>query len=314
MGSVLVTGGAGYLGSLVVTRLVDQGVRTIALDIRPPRQARQGVVEVTGDLRSLDLAGLLDEQAVDAVVHLAAIVEPPRGMSDQELADIEVGGTSRVLEACLAAGVTHLTVTSSGAAYGYHARNDGRLLGEDEPVIGSPEFAYSRHKAQVEALLAHARRVHPQLGQLVLRPGTILGAGTDNQITALFTGRVMLGLRGAASPFTFVWDQDVAQVIVRGVLERRTGIFNVAGEGVLTLREIAARTGARLVSVPPDAVRRALGLGSRLGMLRYGPEQVDFLRHRPVQDITRLRRAFPGLPSKTTREVFEMYWAARQAR
>lgn len=313
-GVVLVTGGAGYLGSRVVARLAEWGVRVVSLDVRPPRTAREGVVELTADLRTVDLAAILSEHDVTAVVHLAAIVEPPPGMSEDELADIEVGGTRRVLDACVVTGVGHLTVTSSGAAYGYHARNDGRLLTEDEPVTGSPEFAYSRHKAQVEALLARARRIHPGLGQLVLRPGTILGASTDNQITALFTGRVVLGLRGAATPFTFVWDEDVAEIITRGVLERRTGIYNVAGVGVLTLREIATITGARLVRLPPDAVRLALAVGRRLRVGRYGPEQVDFLRHRPVQDVTRLQRDFPGLPSRTSREVFEIFLAGRAAK
>ena len=98
-------------------------------------------------------------------------------MSEAELEDIEVGGTRRVIDACVTAGVGHLTVTSSGAAYGYHPRNDGHLLTEDESTPGSPEFAYSRHKAAVERLVERARRLHPELGVLLLRPGTIIGAG-----------------------------------------------------------------------------------------------------------------------------------------
>ena len=312
--SVLLTGGTGYLGSLVVRRLADRGIRTVSVDVRDARDPVPGVTYVTADLRRLDLAHLMGEHEVDAVVHLAAIVEPPKGMSEAELEDIEVGGTQRVVDACLAARVGHLTVTSSGAAYGYRARNDGRLLTEDQPVPGSDAFAYSRHKAAVESLLARARRLHPRLGQLVLRPGTILGAHTDNQITALFTGRIVMTLVETDGPFTFIWDEDVADIVVAGVLARRTGTYNLAGDGVMTLRDIAAVEGTRVVAVPAVVVRTALTAMKRLGVGRYGPEQVEFLLHRPVLDNTRLRRDFPGLPTLTTRETYEVFRQGRSGR
>ncbi len=312
--TVLVTGGTGYVGSLVVRRLAEQGVATVSVDVRTAADPVPAVTYVTGDLRRLDLAALMREHEVDAVVHLAAIVEPPKGMSEAELEDIEVGGTQRVVDACVAAGVGHLTVTSSGAAYGYHARNDGRLLTEDQPVTGSDAFAYSRHKAAVEALLARARRLHPALGQLVLRPGAILGAHTDNQITALFSGRVVMTLTETEGPFTFIWDHDVAEIIVTGLLARRTGAYNLAGDGVMTLRDIAAVEGSRVVAVPSAVVRTALAVMRRVGIGRYGPEQVDFLLHRPVLDNTRLRRDFPGLPRRTTRETYEIFRLGRSGR
>lgn len=311
-GRVLVTGGAGYLGSLVLARFAARGVPAVSVDLKAPRHTDGDLVTVTGDIRSLDLAAVIAEHGVRAVVHLAAIVEPPRGMSEADLEAIEVGGTQRVVDACVAAGVEHLTVTSSGAAYGYLPRNDDRMLTEDETTPGHPDFAYARHKAAVETLLARARRRHPGLGQLVLRPGTILGAGTDNQITALFTGRVILGLAGTDGPFTFIWDEDVAEIIVTGVLARRAGTYNLAGDGVLTLRDIAAIEGTPVVTVPPTLVRVGLGALRRLRVGRYGPEQVDFLRHRPVLDNARLRRDFPGLPTKSTRETYEIFRAARR--
>ncbi len=310
---VLVTGGTGYLGSLALQALA---ARTdveplVSLDVREPRVAIDGVTYVTDDLRSADLPALLHEHDVGAVVHLAAILDPPPGMGDDELHDIEVGGTRQVVDASAAAGVEHLTVASSGAAYGYAPRNRERPLVESDPVPGHPRFAYSRHKAEVEALLADARETHPQLGQLVLRPGTILGRGTDNQITRLFTGRVVLGLTDTDVPFVFVHEDDVAEVIARGVTEHVTGIVNLAGDGVLTLRDIAAIEGARYLPLPPRLIAGALRVLQPLRVVPYGPEQVDFLRYRPVLANDRLRALFPGLPRLTTVETYARFRAAR---
>jgi UDP-glucose 4-epimerase len=318
---ILVTGGTGYLGSLTLAALAgratppdDQAPRgpLVSLDRRPPAHEVIGVRYVTADLREADLPALLREHAIGAVVHLAAVLDPPPGMDDATLHDIEVGGTRRVVEACVEAGVAHLTVASSGAAYGYTARNRARPLVETDPVPGHPDFAYSRHKAEVEALLADAREQHPQLGQLVLRPGTILGADTDNQITRLFTGRVVLGLTDTDVPFVFIHDQDVAEVIARGVTERTTGILNLAGDGVLTLRDIAAIEDARYVRIPPGLLIALLRLLRPLRLLPYGPEQVDFLRYRPVLANERLRACFPDLPRLTTAQTYARFRQARR--
>jgi UDP-glucose 4-epimerase len=313
MSRILVTGGSGYLGGLAVAALAAAGhERLVSLDRRPPGTERPGITDVTADLRDVDLPAVLHEHAIDAVVHLAAVVDPPPGMDAATLHDIEVGGTHRVLEACVAAGVTHLTVTSSGAAYGYTPANRDRPRVETDPVPGHPRFAYSKHKAEVEALLAAARQRHPGLAQLVLRPGTILGEGTDNQITRRFTGRVILGLSDTDVPFVFVHDLDVAEVIARGVAERVAGVFNLAGDGVLTLREIAAIEGKPYLPVPPGLIAAVLAVAHPLGLLPYGPEQVDFLRYRPVLANDRLRAAFPGLPRSTTAECYARFRRAQR--
>jgi len=284
----------------------------VSLDVRDPAEPQAGVTYLTDDIRTPQLPDILAEHHVRAVVHLAAIVSPPPDMDEQTLHDIEVGGTEHVLAACVETEVEHVTVTSSGAAYGYHLVNRGTWLTEDDPVRGSDEFAYSRHKAEVERLLARYRRVHPDLGQLVLRPGTILGEQTDNQITDLFTAPVVLGLSDTDVPFVFIWDRDVAEVIARGVTGRITGTYNLAGDGAVTMREIAAIEHRRYLPLPVGIVSRGLGLLARFGLTQYGPEQVDFLRYRPVLANDRLKQAFPGLPRKTSAEVYALYRDARR--
>jgi len=315
-GSVYVTGGSGYLGRQVVESLADEpaGVqRIVSADVRDvPESARaKGVVYERADVRDADFAEAFRRHETDTVVHLAAIVTPGPGSSRELEHQVDVVGTRRVLEACAAAGVRRLVYTSSGAAYGYHADN-AEWLSEDDPLRGNVEFAYSDHKRQVEEMLAEWRARGEGPAQLVFRPGAILGEGVRNQITALFEGRFVLGLRGAASPFNFVWDQDVVGAIGKGVREGGSGIYNLAGDGILTTREIAGLLGKPYLEVPPGLVRAALALARPLGLSQYGPEQVVFLQHRPVLANRRLKEEFGYVPRKTTREVFDLYLEARR--
>lgn len=315
--SVLVTGASGYIGHQVVDALAadPQGVETIAAaDVRetPSADRRPGVTYATVDVRDAALGEVMKENGVDTVVHLAAVVTPGKGSDREREYSIDVLGTKNVLECCLAAGVGKLVLTSSGAAYGYHADNP-EWLDEEDPLRGNPEFAYSDHKRQVEEMLARWRKEHPELGQLVLRPGTVLGDTTRNQITDLFDKKVVLGVRGSPSPFVFIWDQDVVACILKGIREDVAGIYNLAGDGALPMREIAHMLGKPYVAVPAPVLRGTLAVLKRLGLTQYGPEQVDFLRYRPVLGNRRLKAEFGYTPRRTTREVFEAFLAARKA-
>ncbi len=66
----------------------------------------------------------------------------------------------------------------------------------------------------------------------------------------------MLGIAGTDAPFTFVWDRDVVACLVQGRRRRTpTGIYNLAGDGMTTMPEIARRLGKRFVPVPAWVIR-----------------------------------------------------------
>lgn len=313
--SVLVTGAAGYLGGLLVASLAaDPGGLTtiVGTDIRVPENPPDGVTFVESDVRDPALVDVLAEHEVDVVVHLAAIVSPGK-KPDRELEySIDVGGTANVLEACLATGVSKVIVSSSGASYGYHADNPA-WIDEGDDLRGNVEFAYSDHKRLVEEMLAEWRAEHPELQQLILRPGTILGAGTRNQITDLFDRPFVLGIKGSPTPFVFIWDQDVVGVLRQGILTNATGAYNLAGDGAMPLKEIADILGKPYVPIPAAVVQGVLRLLKPIGLTQYGPEQVDFLRYRPVLSNRRLKEEFGYTPDKTSREAFEVFLEGRRA-
>ena len=276
------------------------------------KRARASGLSIQSYMRDVvvDFASRPTTEEVLAKMEAARADSDTPGATREFLRKVEVDGTENVLKACVAAGVGRFVYTSSGAAYGYDAAN-ASLLFEDDKLRGNEAFAYSWHKRLVEELLARYRAEYPELGQLVFRVSTILGPTVNNQITAMFERPVVVGLRGAESPFCLVWDEDVCACLVKGALGEQRGTYNLTGDGVMTLREIAAGMGRRYLAVPELLVALALEQLHKRKLSEYGPEQTMFLRYRPVLSNQRLKTVFGYVPRKTSREVFELYRKSR---
>lgn len=312
--NILITGGNGYLGGILLEALVAKKTeaKIISVDIRSAPKEKQlpSVEYLVSDIRNPKMADILKKYEVDCLVHLAAIVNPGKNPDRDFLYDVEVRGTKNMLDAAAKAGVKKILVASSGAAYGYYADHP-QWITEDCPIRGNEAFAYSYHKRLVEEMLAEYREKHPELAQVIFRIGTILGEGVNNQITALFERKTILALKGSDSPFVFIWDKDVAECFIHGIFSDKTGAYNVAGDGCLTIYELADLMNKKTLSLPPSAVIFVYAILRKLRLTQYGPEQIDFLRYRPVLDNRKLKGVFGYTPRKSSKDVFLFYLKAK---
>jgi UDP-glucose 4-epimerase len=310
-----VTGADGYVGRLCIAALCErlgELSALVALDWTEvdPAERISGVAYEQSDICDHALKELFRRYGIDTVVHLASIVRTPKGAPADLAYRVDVLGTQNVLEACEDAGAKKVIVTSSGAAYGYHHDNP-EWLDEDDPLRGNDEFEYSKNKRLVEAVLARWREERPELRQVVFRPGTIVGTGVHSPVTDLFERPVMLGIVGSESPFVFIWDQDLVACLVDAVFSDKVGIFNQAGDGALTPREIATMLNKPYVALPASVAKAVLWALKALGVTDCGPECVAFLRYRPVLSNRRLKEEYGYVPQLTSREAFEQYARAR---
>lgn len=312
--NILITGANGYIGSLVVAKLVSGNFRgeeigkIVALDLRetPKESQLPGVIYYAEDIRSDKISNIIKEHSINAVIHLACVVTPTKTMTRELMYSIDVEGTRNILKSCVENKIERVAIASSGAAYGYHHDNADWLVEEDE-LRGNYEFAYAYHKKIVEKELEVYRKDYPELKQFVFRIGTVLGEEVDNQITDLFKKPVVLGIKGSDTPFVFIWDEDLVNIFCESLFSKRPGVYNVAGDGAVKIQEIAKTLKKRLVLLSPLVVSNILRVLKRFKLTQYGPEQINFLRYRPVLSNKKLKTEFGVIPRKTSSEVFSYY-------
>jgi UDP-glucose 4-epimerase len=305
MATVLITGAAGFIGR-ALTSALKSAHYVVALDLREVPEANRlpGVTYATADIGDPKLAEMFRTYQPQTVVHLASVVAAG-GDPERDYA-IDVLGTKSVLEASLAAGAKHIAVTSSGAAYGYYADNPVPLR-ETDALRGNEDFPYSKHKRLVEEMLAEWREKYPQLKQTVFRPCTVLGPGTNNQITAIFARPMVVGLSGTTTPFSLISELDVVEALAKAVNETRDGVFNLAGDGTLSLREIADILGKKFLPLPPALLKSVLWILNKFRITNLGPEHVKFIQYRPVLANDKLKSEFGYAPRYDARAVFDRY-------
>src|SRR5471032_1547924 len=123
--SILVTGGAGYIGSHVVQQLTQAGHRIIVLDNlgRGFRQAVTAGKLIVGDVGDSHLvSGLLAENAIDTVMHFAAHTIVPESVAlPLKYYGNNTCSTRSLLQACIEHGVRHFVFSSTAAVYGMPA-------------------------------------------------------------------------------------------------------------------------------------------------------------------------------------------------
>jgi UDP-glucose 4-epimerase len=157
---VLVTGGAGYIGSVVAEELLQAGHQVVVFDnlSRGHRQAVPKDAElIVGDLA--DRVGLdqsLRSRAIDVVMHFAALIEAGESMkAPEKFFRNNTANALTLLEAMLAAGVKRLVFSSTAALFGNPERTP---IEEDDPV--RPTNAYGESKLLVERMLAWLHQIH----------------------------------------------------------------------------------------------------------------------------------------------------------
>jgi UDP-glucose 4-epimerase len=247
---VLVTGGAGFIGSHVVDRLLAAGVEPRIFDVRESDHHGAEVDSVLGDL--LDRDGLRSAmEGCDAVVHLAAAADVDDvAMRPAEAEAVNARGTLNVLEAARGAGVARVVYASTIWVYGSAT---GTV--DEDHTVELPDHLYTATKLAGEMYCRSYSALYG-LDCTVLRFGIPYGPrARPAGVIPIFVRRALAG-----EPVTiageglqsrrFVYVEDLAEGVVRGLGPRAGGrVYNLVGEESVTVRGIADAVGDLLGGV-----------------------------------------------------------------
>ncbi|WP_448624108.1 NAD-dependent epimerase/dehydratase family protein [Geodermatophilus sp. URMC 64] len=318
--TVAVTGPTGTFGSGLVPLLQEEPrvARIIGLARRPFDPVERGWTKMEyrqGDVRDPDTLTEAFRDA-DVVVHLAFLITG--NASRRTTRAINVEGTLNVFRAAAACGARRFVYASSVAAYGWHADNPERIA-EDWPVRPAGRLFYAQEKAELEELLDAEAASAPDLALYLLRPPVVLGPNAVGAKDVLPGPLAPLGRRLLGRPrrlpvpvpvvvpefeLQFIHEEDVGRALLLCVLGAGPpGAYNIAGDGILTVGDVAREFGALPLRVPPGPAQLTARALARLPFLPPSGEWVEAVSRPSIMDTTRAKEQLGWRPRYTGLEA-----------
>jgi nucleoside-diphosphate-sugar epimerase len=292
---ILVTGGAGFIGSHIVDRLLDEGLKVRVLDNLSTGEKKNLAQHknkkmfqfIEGDIRNFDQVKKAVE-GVDAAIHEAALVSVTRSVEDPQLSnDINVKGTINLLKACADLNVKRLVLASSCAVYG-----DTEILPNHENLTPKPLSPYAADKLANENYAKVFHKVYG-LETVCLRYFNVYGTrqkpGPYSGVISVFVNLLrenkplMIAGDGKQSR-DFVNVKDVVEANIKALsnAEAVGEVFNIStGKATTinklaeTLQQIMGKTELKPVHVEPRPgdIKHSYGdISKAKNILGYAPK------------------------------------------
>ncbi len=304
--SVAVTGSASTLGSHLVGLLEDapRVRRVISLDREAPKSAGSKTRHFDIDLTRHDVeervAEILQSEGADTVVHLAFHDIPTHRADESHY--LESVGTMHIVNACRRTQVHKFVLWSQTFLYGGSPKNPC-FLEEHKPLCAPVSEAFFRDKMQAEHDALEFGR--PGRGRVVtiLRTAPIVGPHIDNFVTRYFKQPWVPTILGFDPLYQFLHESDAVAALKRAVDADVSGVFNIAGEGVLPLNKAIRLVGRKNLPLTRPLARLAIGARWVARSSPIPPSFLDHVQYACVGDTERARRVLGFVPLYSSREA-----------
>ncbi len=306
----LVTGGGGYLGSHVVSALLERGRHVRILDVQKTQYCPSGAEFVQGDMsRADDVRSAMS--GIERVIHIAFVQSMSR-RPESERYRINIDGMSNLLDAAHSQGVKRFVFTSTIEIYG--VRPPFPCL-EDAPK-DEPVGWYGRHKWICEQMLWDFSR-KTGLPAVALRMPTICGRGFYNHrpllklMDRILDNKTVAVIGSGSIPGDFVLLEDVVQGFMLAVEHPNAAgeSFNISGKGASSQSEVihamiqAVGSSSRIVRIPLWLARSGIRLLRGLGVHDLPPDQDGYLFNPNHYSVEKARRMIGYEPRATPAEA-----------
>ena len=304
MSSVLVTGGSGFLGSLLVAKLLADGHDVASIDLLPNAIEHPRLNAVVGDLRDRGrLDALIDAARPDVVFHCAALLAHG-SLDERELWSSNVDGARTLADAMAGAGIRKIVYLSSNCLWG---EGFDHPVSEDEPP--APIEIYGRSKWEGEKVLLG----HAGLTVTVIRCPTIIDEGRLGLLAILFEfiadGRRVWTVGRGGNRYQFIYAADLIDAMLKSWRAPAGGVYGIGSDDVGTMREtfghVIAQSGSRsrLGSLPKTPTLLAMRVAHMLRISPLGPYHYRMIASDFVFDTRAIKAALGWRPTLTNGDM-----------
>ena len=317
MAEYLVTGGSGFVGTLLVSRLLNDGHDVVSIDLLPSPQSHPRLKSVVGDIRDRAcLDAIFAASRPQAVFHCAALLAHG-SITEAELMSHNAEGTRILAEAVAAAGVRKLVYLSSNCLWGHGF--DAPVSEDEEPAPCEP---YGVSKLEGERVLA---RFGNQFDTVSIRCPTIIDEGRLGLLAILFefiadNNRVWLVGKGE-NRYQFIYAADLLEAMIRSASVEGSHLFGIGSDNVPTMAETfqhvidGAGSRSRVVALPKAPMIAAMKLAHALRLSPLGPYHYRMIASSFVFDTSRIKQTLGWQPTLTNGEMllkaYRYYFANR---
>jgi UDP-glucose 4-epimerase len=297
--TILVTGAAGGLSSVVIDQLAES-YRLVGVDPRPMPYGRN----FPGKFYQVDymhrrMTEIFRRHEFAALLHLGRVAATSESSAIRRY-NVNVLGTRNLLHLARAYGVGRVIVFSTFHVYGAHQHNHLHIA-EDEPLRASPIFPELSDAIELDNYARTFSLQYPEVKTLVVRPVNVVGARIRNEISRLLRSDYVPTLLGYDPMLQFIHEADVARALSLALESSKSGVYNLAGEGLVSYSKSIELAGGKPVPIPHFLVYPVLGALARV--VKIPKHLVDYFRYPVVIRDAAFRRDFGFVPEVSTVEA-----------
>lgn len=290
---VLVTGLGTFWGGRIAQALeADPTVDVIiGLDTTEPTVELERTEYVRVDANYSILAKIVRAARVDTIIHTFLVVDPTQ-MSKRAMHETNVIGTMNLFAAASApdSTVRNVIVKSATAVYGC-TPEDPTWFTEDTPPSRPLRRPIERSLDQVEGYVRDFAEDNPHVVVSLLRFSNVIGTEIETPLTRALELPIVPSMFGFDPRFQFVHEDDVVSSILYVLDNDLSGVYNVAGDGLLPWTEVASLCGKVTFPLPPHLPAALLWPAKQFAGVKLPEEYLNLLRFGRGVDNRKLKQA-----------------------
>lgn len=304
MKTYLITGGAGFFGSILKKYLLKKGYRVVSVDLIHDSFKYKNFTAYQGDICNQSLMKkLCCQYNFDGIFHCAALLAHVR-KDIKKLWHSNVEGTQSISNLCSEFGIKKVVFTSTNCLY---SKSYDTPVLEEEPV--HPTEIYGRSKLEGEKILLN----NPNIHAVIFRCPTIMDEGRLGLLGILFSfieeNRKLWIVGNGKNKYQFIYAKDLANACCLALKYHKTDIFNIGSDHVDDFNTIyqyviqKSHSKSKLVHLPKTLAIWGMKVCYWLGISPLGPYQYKMIASSFVFDTTKIKEKLGFIPTLTNKEM-----------